>query len=186
MTRAPIVVDFAGARRRWSPKAWLVAVIAGLVAFTAALYVANVRSHTRDLRAELNAMQWTERRAASRPSSAPITVDQARSVNDAVRRLNLEWDKIFAALKGADAAVGNGAGRVSLLTLEPDPASGLVKLTAEARSLSAMVGYQKQLENQAGVESAVVTKHEVQLDTPQAPVRFVIEARMRTGMERTQ
>ena len=82
--------------------------------------------------------------------------------------------------------MGNGAGRVSLLTLEPDPASGLVKLTAEARSLNAMVGYQKYLENQAGVESAVVTKHEVQLDTPQAPVRFVIEARMRTGMERTQ
>lgn len=165
----------------------IAAVFAALVAIAAALYVAKIRSDTRELNAELNAMQWTERRAVARPSgTASITAEQARSVNDAVRRLNLEWDKIFAALKGADSAIGNGAGRVSLLTLEPDPVTGVVKLSAEARSLNAMLGYQKQLESQSDVESAVVTKHEVQLDNAQAPVRFVIEARMRFGSERAQ
>ena len=163
------------------------AAFAALIAVVAGVYVMNIRSQTRALSAELNAMQWTERRAAARPSSiGPITVDQARSVNDAVQRLNLDWDKIFAALRGADAAVGNAAGRISLLILEPDPATGLVKLTAEGRSLNAMLGYQKQLESQADVESAVVTKHEVQIDAPQAPVRFVIEARMRPAQERGQ
>lgn len=187
MSRAPIAIDFAQRKPSWSSVASLATAVAALVAVVAALYVTTLRSHTRELRAELNAMQWTERRAAARPSAnAPITADEARSVNDAVRRLNLEWDRIFAALRGADAAVGNAAGRVSLLTLEPDPATGLVKLTAEARSLNAMLGYQKQLESQVDVASAVVTKHEVQLDNAQAPVRFVIEARMRPGLERTQ
>ena len=186
MSRAQIRIDFARSRR-WNSQASIAVACAGLMAIAAAFYVVEIRSQTRELTAELNALQWTERRASARPSSDPaITVDQARSVNDAVSRLNLEWDKIFVALKGADSATGNGAGRVSLLTLEPDPATGIIKLSAEARSLNAMLGYQRQLESQADIESAVVTKHEVQLDDPQAPVRFVIEARMRLGSERAQ
>ena len=59
MSRAPIVIDFALSRRRWSSTASIAALLAGLGVVVAALYVANIRYQTRELNAELNALEWT-------------------------------------------------------------------------------------------------------------------------------
>jgi len=187
MSRPAIFVDFASSRWRWTLSTRLGAIFAIVVAIGSTLYVADIRERTRGMTAELTSLQRTEQRAANRAApAAMITADQAGSINDAVRRLNMEWSGILAALGDTDAAVGNGVNRVALLTLEPDPATGVVKLSAEAKSLGAMLNYQKQLESRASIESAVITRHEVQLDHAQAPVRFLVEARMRAASERTQ
>jgi hypothetical protein len=175
MSGRRIDIDFAPRRVRWSPLA--LAAIAALVAAGAVLAAQSyaARERVAQARAQLAALERTrERTSAKRVAVGVITPERARSVNDAVRRLNLPWQTVFVALSDAAA----GAPRIALLTLEPDAASGVVRLAAEARSIDHALVFQKRLEQQPGIRSAVLTKHEVVRDDPQAPVRFWIEARL--------
>ena len=167
-------IDFELRRWRVTVGAWV--LLALVLAAAGAWFVAagELRKQTAQSSSELAALQRTQARASNvqeRGVRGAITPERARSVNDAIRRLNLPWDSIFTALNAAATP------QVALLSLEPDASAGVVRLTGETRSTESMLALQRRLEEQAGIVSAVITKHEVRVDSPGAPVRFWIEAR---------
>jgi len=171
-----LVIDFAA--RRWTgwlrdPVALLL-VIATLV--TAALWAmaasnqrAELADAERQLRAEARARERTSETARSLRATR-LTPARARAVNDAIRRLNLPWEAILGALN--DAAMP----QVALLSLDPDPTSGVVRLTAEARTVDAMLTFHRRVQGQPALAGAALAKHELRRGEA-GQVRFVLEAR---------
>ena len=70
--------------------------------------------------------------------------------------------------------------KVALLVLEPDPTNGKVRMTAEAKDVSAMLDYVKQLQQQPGLHDVVLLSQQVNEDDPQQPVRFIVGAQWKT------
>ena len=171
-----LAIDFATHRWRMTPAAWLLLTLAAFVAGGWMLLAREARDRTAQAELDLSALQRTQARASDlqRSVRGAITPERARSVNDAIRRLNLPWDAIFTALNAAVSP------QVALLSLEPDASAGVVRLTGETRSTESMLVLQRRLEQQPGIASAVVTKHELLVNSPGAPVRFWIEARWET------
>ena len=111
--------------------------------------------------------------ARERPAlkGSGTSAEQVRSVNQAIRRLNYPWNDVFAAL--GTAATPN----VALLELVPEFASGVIRITAEARSMDAALSYPKRVAGYEAIRSAVLVKHELQ--AAGKAVRFVVEAQLK-------
>ncbi|HOE40395.1 MAG TPA: hypothetical protein PLB25_01985 [Rhodoferax sp.] len=85
--------------------------------------------------------------------------------------LNLPWEKLFATLEG------QSVGQVALLSLEPDAVRRELVLTAEGRSLKAMLGFYKMLQQQGDLSAVVLHSHQVNQQDSEKPVRFHITAK---------
>jgi hypothetical protein len=157
----------------------VLAAITGLciIAFCA-LYLQAVGRLTA-LQQEAAAALRAER-FAQRPVFA-ISAEQASAVNEAIRRLNTPWERVFLALNAASAEAKQGS--VGLLALEPDLSGQVVKVTAEARTVEAMLSYQRALQRQSAVQSALLVRHETITEDPSAPIRFLIETRFVAQLE---
>jgi hypothetical protein len=167
-------IDFTTRRWRMTAAAWLFLLLTAAAAAAWFVLANEARRQVAQASSELAALQRTHARAtnaADRTVRGPITPERARSVNDAIRRLNLPWDAIFNALNAASTP------QVALLALEPDASSSLVRLTGETKTTESMLALQHRLEQQENIVSAVITKHEVRVDSPGAPVRFWLEAK---------
>ena len=170
MIARSLAIDFA--RRTWSlERVSLALFAAAFLIGAAALW--QMRAGQNAV-AALHAQLATHQRAglqaiAARTQASAISPERARAVNDAIRRLNLPWSDILVALNKASTP------QVALLAQEPDPSTGVIKLLAEARSVEAMLAYQRRLETL--FPEAVLTRHEVMNREPGSPVRFSIETR---------
>lgn len=101
-------------------------------------------------------------------------LDEAvRDAEAVVRRLALPWATLVRALERASTR------DVALLQLQPDADARLVKLTAEARHRAAMFDYVRRLASTEGLSEVHVVSHEVQVDDPQRPVQFAVQASMK-------
>lgn len=95
---------------------------------------------------------------------------QAAFVNAAIMQLNLPWRDLQDAVAAATPA------NVALLALEPDARKQLLKLSAETRNSDDMVAYIEQLKQQELFSSVVLTRHEINEQDANHPLRFDIEA----------
>lgn len=120
----------------------------------------------RRLQAEL------ERRTAPKPLPKRMAIPdaQAGAVNSAIAQLNLPWREVFDAVESATPAT------IALLALEPDAKKHLVKGMAEAKSSDGMIAYIEQLKQQAFFGAVILTKHEINEQDPDKPIRFQFEA----------
>lgn len=116
-----------------------------------------------------------ERQAAL--SAAPVAVvktaipeAQAAFVNAAIMQLNLPWRALQDAVASATPR------SVALVALEPDPRKQILKITAEAKSSDDMVGYVEELKQQELFSSVMLTRHEINEQDPNRPLRFQLEA----------
>ena len=66
-----------------------------------------------------------------------------------------------------------------LEALQPDPQDGTVRLSGEARSLPAVLGYLELLQQQPVLSQVRLESHETMVQEPQRPVRFVAVTRWR-------
>lgn len=110
----------------------------------------------------------------SRPVTAQAT--RARSLevtqaNQVVRQLSLPWNALFKAVEPSRA------GKIALLSLEPDPANGAVTISGEAKDFSALLAYTKQLSTSGIFDSVMLKSHRIQEDDPEKPLRFSLLAR---------
>ena len=118
----------------------------------------------------------TVRMRVAVPPPAPVAVlprisdAQAAAVNAAVLQLNLPWRAL------ADAVADATPASVALLALEPDARKHAIKITAEAKNADDMVSYVEQLGKQELFTGATLTRHEINEQDPNHPVRFQIEA----------
>ena len=99
------------------------------------------------------------------PDEAPVVV--ARQLLD---RAKLPWDSLFTALEVADTK------DVALLSITPDAQRRQVKVHAEARSLDAMLEFQRRLQQNPALAQVVLVDHTVMKDVPFTPVRFHLMA----------
>jgi Tfp pilus assembly protein PilN len=110
---------------------------------------------------------------SARPVEAARTVippEQAAFVNGAVMQLNLPWRELQDAVA---AATPRG---VALVAMEPDPRKQVLKITAETKTSDEMVAYVAELKQQESFSGVILTRHEINDQDPNRPLRFQLEA----------
>ena len=159
--------------RETHPITWLLAaagaaLCAGAIVTGSAL-LQDYQSRTLDLQRKQASL--TERGARKpAPKKSNATEAQATAVNNAIAQLNLPWRDLLDAVEAATPA------NIALLTLAPDAKKHVVKGSAEAKSSDAMIDYIEQLKQQDFFSAVVLTKHEINEQDPNRPIRFQFEA----------
>jgi len=169
----PLRIDFVE-RRATSPAGWML-LLAGVVA--ALVFAASYREIDGRIAAREAVLLDIERtlpRAGVRSSDAQEGRTQQASLAAARRiedRLNLPWSALFGTLE----SLANE--EVALLSLVPDPRRQQLRLSAEARTLDAMLAFHRRLEGSAELADVALVSHEIIENAPGRPVRFDLIAR---------
>lgn len=174
----PLRIDFAprGWRRTWYHlhPAVLASGVAGvLLCASAALggwHVVELRRARAQAVRQLEQRQAAQRAVPVAVAAAPIPDAQAAFVNGAVMQLNLPWRDLQDAVASATPPT------VALLALEPDPRKRVLKLTAETKTSDDMIAYVEQLKEQELFSGVLLTRHEINEQDSNHPLRFQLEA----------
>lgn len=168
---APLRIEFG---TRPAP-AWGVMMLAlGALAFYFAMTAwLDQRDQLRALRDDLRAgdtrLARMRGQVVERAGTA-VPAAQLQEVNDAVRRLNVPWNRLFAtveSLRGPDTA---------LLAMEPNAKSGRLHLLAEAKNAEVMFALYERSLGHPQLRAAILKKLEPN-DKEAIPVlRFSLEA----------
>ncbi len=126
----------------------------------------NLSQVMRDAQRRLD-VQNARKQAASK---VVIPEAQANTVNQATEQLNLPWRDLFNAMESATP------GNIALLAIEPDAKKHVLKATAEAKASDDMIAYIEQLKKQDLFSNVLLTKHEINEQDPNKPIRFQLEA----------
>ena len=103
--------------------------------------------------------------------AAPVSARKVRSINNAIARLNIPWDELFAAFE-ADKRKD-----VALLALLPDARKRRLVVQAEATNSKAMIEFVERLRAVPLFEEAFLVKHERRDQEIGQPYRFAVEVR---------
>ena len=99
--------------------------------------------------------------------------EEAKSAASVVRQLTLPWAALIGTLEQAATR------EVAILQLQPDAEQRLLRLSAEARDREAMFEYLRRLGAAPGLAEVHLVSHQVQLEDPQRPIQFAVQARIR-------
>lgn len=171
MTR-PLQLDFAAqpGPLRTLGIALLVAGVAAVLWVGRAYLASSEELAGRDARWRV--LQGQRSSAAPAPGDSWKQFDtELAFANKTIGRLSLPWDRLFLEVEGSVDE------HVTLLGVEPDADKGELKISAEARNLAAMLAYAKRLRAGPLFTGAHVQSHQLQLQDPQRPVRFTVQAR---------
>lgn len=174
----PLRIDFsppsiARGILRTGPRTWLI-VAAGL-----ALNIAAVISADRLLgahaaaEAELQTIRAALAQRAARipqPKRVAISDTQANALNNAIAQLNLPWRDLLNAVEAGTPAT------IALLGIDPDARKHVVRGIAEAETSEGMIAYIEQLKRQPFFRDVLLTRHEINEQDPNRPLRFQFEA----------
>lgn len=133
---------------------------------------ALLKQATRQVQAQLDERNEKNRIA----SQFSIPEAHANAVNAAIAQLNLPWRDLFDALESATPD------SIALLSIEPDAKKRVLKGMAEAQTSGEMIAYIEQLKKQALFASVLLTRHEINTQDPNAPLRFQFEAQWREAL----
>jgi Tfp pilus assembly protein PilN len=151
----------------------------GLVVLVVALAVAGgLLERYRDARREVVRLE-TETGLMAPVRSAPRAVpkerleEEAKSAAGVVRQLTLPWAALIGTLEQAATR------EVAILQLQPDAEQRLVRLSGEARDREAMFQYLRRLSAAPGLGDVHLVSHQVQLEDPQRPIQFAVQATLK-------
>ena len=181
MTRLDI--DFAPASwqrslTRVHPLSWCLlalALVFGVVILTKA---EKILRQQQEQQQELQRKQTRLFQRAPPPPPVPRRTTpetQARAVNLAVLQLNLPWRDLLNALEDGTPKT------IALLSIEPDAKKQSLKGVAEAADSDAMLDFISQLKQQSFFDQVNLSKHEINEQDPNKPLRFQFEARWTSG-----
>ena len=181
MTPLPLDFSTPSLARTWARTALLTrcALLMGLLlcASLAFAMVSLVRQQT-DVRHALRDVQAKHaERNIRQPTRVMPGIDpaQASAVNAAVSQLNLPWRDVLDAIDAATPST------IALLSIEPDARKRLVRGSAEAKNSEAMIAYVESLKKQGYFSDVTLSRHEINEQDPNAPLRFQFEAQWRSG-----
>lgn len=151
---------------------------AGLAVLAVALVMAGAlidRYH--EVRLELERIEarqgfGAERRPA-RAASRERVEEEVKSAEAVLRQLALPWSAIIETVE--DAATPD----VAVLQMQPDAQQRLLRLGAEARTRQAMLEYLRRLAAAKALAGVHVVSHQVQMEDPQRPVQFTVQAQLK-------
>lgn len=164
-------IDFTGSTARMRQRALLLFGTGVIVAVAAAWSISTVHDERSSLRQQADAVRnGPPPRSRGAVADAAMPPERQREVAQANRiaaRLNLPWSGLFDAIEQSAGAP------VALLSLQPDPQDGTVRVSGEARSLPAVLAYLELLQQQPALADVRLESHETMVQEPQRPVRFV-------------
>jgi hypothetical protein len=98
------------------------------------------------------------------------TALEIKHANEILHQLTLPWGKLFQAIESSSSS------KVALLAMEPEAESHVVKITGEAKDISAVLEYIKTVAQQEVFNSVYLQNHQIQERDPEKPVRFSLLA----------
>ena len=115
----------------------------------------------------------------SQPRAVPsaAATRAAEEIATVERELTVPWSPLLAELESASH---DSADKIAVLAVEPDAAKRVVKVTAEARTLSDALGYLERLQKSAVLRYPMLESHERRKDDPQHPIRVKLAAEWRS------
>lgn len=96
---------------------------------------------------------------------------EVRQANQVLRELDVPWDALFLAVEAA------GDKDVTLLSMEPDVEKQEAKIVGEAKNMTAVLNYLRQLGKQPVLHDINLQHHQIEQQDPEKPVRFTLLAR---------
>jgi hypothetical protein len=168
---AVVSVDFVGTRHT-SVKSGMLLCALGLSA------CASLGWMFQNGLAARNALQ-TRLAAVARPqrASKPLDTRAAAAAANIEKQLWIPWSALLAEIESASADV---ASTVSLLEVEPDASKHVIRITAEARTLTDALAYLERLQKSPVLRYPMLDSHELRKDDPEHPVRVKLSAEWRT------
>jgi hypothetical protein len=101
--------------------------------------------------------------------------EEVRAAEAVVRQLTLPWAALVQTIERAATR------EVAILQLQPDAQTRVLRLTAEARSREAMFDYVRRLGAARTLSDVHIVSHQVQLDAPQRPIQFAVQAAIKAA-----
>jgi hypothetical protein len=164
-------IDFSG--RRPDAPGWSLALLAlGIIVCISAVWRLSDLA-MREARAAGDVHRAQAALARRRPvPAAPVVLAEARvaAINSAITQLNLPWQPLFQCLEGVKPQ------NVALLGLEPDGKKRVLRILAETKQPEDMLAFVQMIRAQPQLADATLIKHETNLQDPNRPIRFVVEA----------
>jgi Tfp pilus assembly protein PilN len=159
--------------RRVHPLAWLLLCTALLLGLALWQNAQKLRAQQQQQQLLLERQQ--NRLLARTPTQtvtpkAEIAEPKANAINAAIGQLNLPWHGLLNALEAATPKT------IALLAIEPDAKKQALKGQAEAKDSDDMLDYLEQLKKQPFFDQVDLTKHEINEQDPNKPLRFQFEA----------
>lgn len=113
--------------------------------------------------------------AAVVPEPTPTDRRREAQARRLLVQLDAPWNELFTLLER------HASPQVGLLRLDPDAATGQVRLTALAKDLGAMAAWLRALEQDPHLREVQLLQHQIEDLTPGRPVRFSLSAHWRAG-----
>lgn len=168
VSRMKLQLDFVRPRRRYT---WLGALLLSsgiaLAGFSVQQYFAA--------EGEIAALERELARLARGAGGEPkVDLDRLRArivlANQVVRKKTVPWDGLFRDIENASDD------KIGLLAVQPDAATGVVRITGEARDTAALTAYITRLEAQPSLQNVYLAEHEIKLNQGHLVVRFNLNA----------
>ncbi len=128
------------------------------------------RNKVSDAQVRLNLVHTKNSLEKTKQLNSVISVEKATAVNQAIARLNVPWSDMLDALEAS------ATNEIALLNIEPTVQTGSVKLMVEAKTTEDMFAFIQNLSRQTFFQKVLLTKHEINEQDSNKPVRFFLEA----------
>ena len=171
--RPPVHLDFERPRAR-SGLLGAALLASGVVALgtTLLLYRAD-RQRQAGVELRLANLELLAHRS---PGDAALDAAANEARQRALRALSAPWTRLLAELEHASA---DTAGKVSLLSIEPDESKKIVHIEGEAKNLALAIAYVERLQQSRSLRDPMLDRHEVRTDDAEHPVRFELTGEWR-------
>ncbi len=131
--------------------------------------------HVVEKTADWDAKSGLTERGSARHSSASLSRAEdvgveIKHANEVLNKITLPWDALFQAVEWSSGK------DVALLAMEPNAERHVVRISAEAKNIPALMSYLRHLEEQKIFNSVYLQSHQVQQRNPEKPVRFTLVA----------
>jgi hypothetical protein len=164
-------LDFVRPQRRYTWQGALL-LLGGLA--TAGFGAQQYLNAEREINALERELSTLARGAGGARGERTVDLDNLRArivfANQVLRKKTVPWDGLFRDIESAsDSTIG-------LLSVQPDAATGLVRISGEARDASALAEYMARLETQPSLKKVHLVEHEMKGEHSRAVVRFTLNA----------
>jgi hypothetical protein len=168
-----VELDYLAAPRR---PLWVGVVVLAVALGIGAALLARYRDAQHELaRLEAAAGLAGPQQRAARALPKERLDEEVRAAEAVVRSLTVPWGALVETLERAATR------EVAVLQLQPDAQNRALRLTLEARNRDAMFDYVRRLGAARMLADVHLVSHQLQLDDPQRPVHFTVQAALREG-----
>ena len=144
------------------------------VAYASKIYIQRYRELNR-LEKSWSEIKRAEYKKVALQAPEKINGDQfkaeLKAANNVISHLSLPWDDLFNEIESTMSD------QVTLLSVEPDTEKKELRITAETKDFDGVLAYTKKLQTASLLQNVYVVSHQIQLQDPQKPVRFLIVAK---------